>query len=210
MMTALLSVLCIAAIAAVSTAVEKRLKKIEREYGYFTANRFRYYYKLLDSIKDLPERKLLTEVNDFWNGVRYAGDIAVWGKKDYWATPYEFLLKDRGDCEDYVIAKYFTLKKLGIDTKRLYFVYVRVKGYKLPHMVLAYFETPESDPLILDSLNLKIFRASERKDIIPVYTFNGELLQRFKDRSVEGLRDKNGRVKLKWDDLIERIKKEPL
>ncbi|BBG66278.1 FIGfam010717 [Hydrogenimonas sp.] len=209
-MTALLSVLYITAIAAASSAVEKRLKKIEREYGHSTADRFRYYYKFLDSAKDLPERKLLIEVNDFWNGVRYAGDITVWGKKDYWATPYEFLLRGRGDCEDYVIAKYFTLKKLGIDTKRLYFVYVRVKGYKLPHMVLAYFETPESDPLVLDSLNLKIFRASERKDIIPVYTFNGELLQRFKDRSVEGLGDKNSMVKLKWDDLIERIKKEPL
>jgi len=169
---------------AVSTPdIEAKIEEIGRKYGYFTANRFRFYYELLDRLKDRPLRDVLEEVNDFWNGVRYASDMAVWGKKDYWATPYSFLLKDRGDCEDYVIAKYFTLKKLGIDSGKL---------------------------LILDNLNLKIFPASSRKDIVPVYTFNGELLERFYDRSRNGLKSKSGRVKLKWDDLMRRIEREPL
>ena len=200
----------VAAHAVLTPDIKAKIEEIGRKYGYFTANRFRFYYELIERLKDKPVEVVLDEVNDFWNGVRYASDMAVWGKKDYWATPYSFLLKDRGDCEDYVIAKYFTLKKLGIDSAKLYFVYAKVKKSRVPHMVLAYYDTPESDPLILDNLNLKIFPASSRKDIVPVYTFNGELLERFYDRSKNGLKSKSGRVKLKWDDLIKRMEREPL
>jgi predicted transglutaminase-like cysteine proteinase len=185
----------------------RKLLRIRAKYGPFVAARFKYLDELVESLKDAdPERKL-EEVNDFWNGVRYGSDRKVWGKKDYWATPFEFLLKDRGDCEDYVIAKYFTLKDLGMDPKKLYFVYVRVKGKKRPHMVLAYYEKPDAEPLILDSINYRIFPASRRRDIVPVYTFNGELLERFSTHSRDGLKEKNRKVRRKWEDLVQRMKR---
>ncbi|WP_456451682.1 transglutaminase-like cysteine peptidase [Hydrogenimonas sp.] len=187
-----------------------QLQKIEAKYGPFAAARFKYLNELYDTLKDADTRTKLDEVNDFWNGVRYGSDRKVWGKRDYWATPFEFLVKDRGDCEDYVIAKYFTLKELGIDPGKLYFVYVRVRGYKTPHMVLAYYETPEAEPLILDSLNLRVFPASKRRDIVPVYTFNGDLLERFGDHSKKGLREKSRKVKRKWEDLMHRMQRNEL
>ena len=189
---------------------KERLLRIRDKYGPFVAARFKYLDELYDTLKDADIRTKLDRVNDFWNGVRYGSDRKIWGKRDYWATPFEFLLKDRGDCEDYVIAKYFTLKELGVDPAKLYFVYVRVKGKKKPHMVLAYYEKPDAEPLILDSINYRIFPASRRGDIIPVYTFNGEILNRFSDRSRDGLNDKNRRVKRKWEDLVERMERNEL
>ncbi len=180
---------------------------LQNRYGPHAAARFRYLNRLIESLKSSDVMTKLKEVNDFWNGVRYGSDMKVWGKRDYWATPYETLLKDRGDCEDYVIAKYFTLKELGIDASRLYFVYVRVKGKNIPHMVLAYYGVDGSDPLILDNINLKIFTSRERRDILPVYTFNGELLRRFTDKSADGLAQKGVVVQRKWDDLMERMKR---
>ncbi len=180
---------------------------IERNYGQFAANRFSYLKNMVISLKSSDELTKLKEVNDFWNGVRYGSDKNIWGKKDYWATPYEMLLKDRGDCEDYVIAKYFTLKELGVDTDKLYFVYVRVVGNATPHMVLAYYRSEGESPLILDNINRRIFSADKRKDIIPVYTFNGELLQHFKGSISNSLKEKSMKVKRKWDDLMERMKR---
>ncbi len=183
------------------------ISSMQERYGPFAAARFRYLEELVESLKDSDDMTKLEKVNDFWNGVRYGTDPSVWGKRDYWATPYETLIKDRGDCEDYVIAKYFTLKRVGFDAKKLYFVYARVKGKNISHMVLAYYNDDRSDPLILDNINLKIFSSKDRKDLVPVYTFNGELLQRFADKSAGGLVKKELIVKRKWNDLIERMKR---
>ncbi len=193
-----------------SGSAAEKIAGIEKEFGYFTANRFRFYYRLLASLEGKSEKEILKEVNDFWNGVPYGSDMQIWGKRDHWATPYEFLLKDRGDCEDYVIAKYETLKRAGIDPHRLYFVYARIRGKESPHMVLAYYETPDAEPLVLDNVNLRIFHASKRSDLIPVYTFNGEVLARFQNHSRKGLSEHNRKVKRKWEDLMQRIERNPL
>ena len=187
-----------------------KLLEIKKKYGELTANRFKFYNELVESLQDADIRTKLEKVNDFWNGVPYGSDLKVWGKRDYWATPYEFLLKDRGDCEDYVVAKYFTLKAVGVDAKKLYFVYVRVKGQKRPHMVLAYYKASNAEPLILDNINLRIFPASKRKDIFPVYTFNGELLERYLDHTRKGLKERNRKVKRKWEELMQRMKRNEL
>jgi predicted transglutaminase-like cysteine proteinase len=112
---------------------------------------------------------------------------------DYWATPWEFLGKDIGDCEDYVISKYFALKYLGVDYKKLFFSYVRSTKFNQPHMVLTYFETPKSEPLVLDNNNHKIFPASQRKDLIPIYNFNGDVLNQIGQNKEKSHK--------KWDEL---------
>ena len=71
------------------------------------------------------ELQRLREVNDFFNRRRRLQDDAVtWGVPDYWATPLETLGKRRGDCEDYAIAKYYTLRPRACPAK-LRLVYVR-------------------------------------------------------------------------------------
>ncbi len=188
----------------------KTLKRIEKKYKIFAKRRFIYQQKLLDSLKNASEMEKLKGVNDFYNQVRYAKDIVVYHKKDYWATPYEFLGHDRGDCEDYVIAKYFALKYLGVDPKKMYFTYVRSTRFKAPHMVLTYFKTPKSEPLVLDNTNFRIFPASKRTDLKPIYLFNAETLYKARKRAKNGKKLKNRKIHKKWDELITNIKRKKI
>ena len=182
------------------------LDRISKKYKMFAKKRFFFLQQTLDSVESSSDMEKLKAVNDFYNGVRYAPDIKVYKKKDYWATPYEFLGKDRGDCEDYVIAKYFALKYLGVDTKKLFFTYVRSTKFKAPHMVLTYFKTPRSEPLVLDNNNLRIFPASKRKDLIPIYNFNGDSLYKASGKGT-GKKVKQNKSHKKWDELKKNMKK---
>jgi predicted transglutaminase-like cysteine proteinase len=111
-----------------------------------------------------------------------------------------------GDCEDYVISKYFALRDLGVDSQKLYFSYVKSRRFKAPHMVLTYFKTPRSIPLVLDNNNFKIFPANKRKDLIPIYNFNGESLYLAKKKGQQGKKVKKNKAHKKWDKLLNDIK----
>jgi predicted transglutaminase-like cysteine proteinase len=122
----------------------------------------------------------LATINEFFNRrIVFATDLETWGQNDYWASPLETLAKGRGDCEDYVIAKYFSLMAAGIPSSRLRLVYVRAViggpgGVVQAHMVLAYYAQAGAEPLILDNLIGEIRPASRRSDLEPVFSFNGE------------------------------------
>lgn len=199
----ILSIFFINIASADTPYVDKKiLKKIDKKYKIYAKKRFLALQETLDSVKNRSEMEKLEAVNNFFNDVRYASDMKIYGKKDYWATPWEFLAKDRGDCEDFVISKYFALKYLGIDYKKLFFTYVRSTRFKEPHMVLTYFKTPKSEPLILDNYNRKIFPASQREDLTPIYNFNGDLLDEA---------DKNNKKShKKWDELKLNMQREKI
>jgi predicted transglutaminase-like cysteine proteinase len=180
---------------------ETIIQKVEKKYGIFARNRYKAFNAKLRKLQNSSTEVKLEEINNFFNGVSYSDDKTIWGQRDYWATPLEFLAKDKGDCEDYVIAKYFTLRNLGIESKKLYFSYVKAIRFKKSHMVLSYFKTPYSTPLILDSINFKIFPADKRKDLIPVYNYNWESYHA-KQNGQKGYR--------KWDRLINNIKRNKL
>ncbi len=187
---------------------KKTLKRIAKKYKMFAKKRFYFLQVMLDGVKNGTDMQKLQAVNQFYNEVRYVPDIKVYGKKDYWATPYQFLGKDKGDCEDYVIAKYFALIYLGMSSKKLFFTYVHSTKFKAPHMVLTYFKTPRSEPLILDNNNRKIFPASKRKDLIPIYNFNGDSLYRAsKTGAGTGKKLKKQQSHKKWDQLKANIRK---
>ncbi len=197
----LLSLLFMSTAYADKPYVEKQiLNKIGMKYKMFAKKRFFYLQQTLDENKGATDLEKLEAVNEFFNNVRYSSDMKVYKKKDYWATPWEFLGKDKGDCEDYVISKYFALKYLGMNPKKLFFTYVRSTKFKQPHMVLTYFKTPRSEPLILDNNNRKIFPASKRKDLTPIYNFNGEVLKK-------GKKQKSHK---KWDQLRLNMKRKKI
>lgn len=72
------------------------------------------------------------------------------------------------------------------------------------HMVLAYYETPSAMPLILDNLDGNIKPASERNDLIPIYSFNASQLWLNKEKGRGILSGKSSRLKL-WQDLRQRL-----
>src|SRR6185369_9110964 len=63
--------------------------------------------------------RALERVNEFINRLPAIPDIDHWKVIDYWATAAESFASNGGDCEDFVIAKYFALKELGVPIARL-------------------------------------------------------------------------------------------
>jgi predicted transglutaminase-like cysteine proteinase len=159
---------------------------------------------------DEPER--LRAMNDFFNGrLAYREDIDNWGQIDYWASPLESLSKGAGDCEDYAIAKYFTLAALGIPQARLRMVYVRANiagapDGPTPHMVLAYYARPGAEPLVLDNLDPAIRTAAERTDLTPVFSFNTEGLWQGVG-SIRAQGDPLVRI-TRWREVVERARQD--
>lgn len=135
--------------------------------------RINAWQQVLLQLRNADEQTQLHAVNQFFNDkLRYTEDIDAWHDVDYWATPIESLRKGEADCEDYAIAKYFTLRQLGISEDKLRITYVKALRYNRAHMVLAWYLTPEAIPLILDSLTNTISPATQRMDLLPVYSFN--------------------------------------
>lgn len=173
----------------------KLIKAVEEKYGIFAKNRFESLQKLILELQDKEEKVILEKVNDFFNKVDYSTDEDTYDLKDYWATPFEFLARDEGDCEDYAIAKYLLLKHLGINSNKMYLTYVNLIHYDASHMVLSYFETQNSVPLILDNFEEELLPATQRTDLKPVHYFNPEILK-------DGMKTSSHK---KWDQLIKNM-----
>ena len=163
---------------------------------------------LIQNHKNSPEKDKLDAVNHFFNQMRFVSDRELWGAEDYWATPVEFLIASGGDCEDFSMAKYFTLKAMGVAVERMHLTYVRAltpNPVSQAHMVLSYFITQEAEPLVLDSLINDIKPASQRVDLIPVYSFNGDGLWLAKQRGQGQRVSDSSRLSL-WSGVVQRMK----
>lgn len=148
----------------------------------------------------VPENAMLSDVNRLLNRVPFVDDAVHWGEEDYWATPAESIGSNGADCEDFSIAKYFLLKELGVPIARLRLTYVKSLKLNQPHMVLAYYASPNAEPLVLDNLEDTVRPASQRKDLVPVYSFNDEEVwveMRGRAGSPQQLRN--------WRALMERL-----
>ena len=184
------------------------LEKIEKEYGAFAKKRVVALVSMMNRAKDESELEKLEKVNDFFNATPYHSDKEVWGVDDYWATRLEFIGKDKGDCEDYVIAKYFTLKELGVPTSKMFMTYAKSLKFNVAHMVLTYYATPKSIPLVLDNYNYKILPANERTDLVPIYSFSGDDLFNAKQAQLGKMLPAATKQTRPWDELkIEKKEK---
>ena len=166
------------------------------------------FLKMLERAAAADEEARLTVVNNYMNQrIAFREDIDVWGVIDYWAAPLEALDKGAGDCEDYAIAKYFSLLSSGTPVSKLRMVYVRatLRGQSLAHMVLAYYSQPGADPLILDNLVPEVRPASQRPDLRPVFSFNSEGLWQGTGNTTQG--DPVARLSM-WRDLLQKAKAE--
>jgi predicted transglutaminase-like cysteine proteinase len=184
------------------------VKRITSKYKQHTQKRFLNLQRTLDRVKNADEIIKLSAVNRFYNSVPYGSDTEVYGVENYWATPWEFLGKNRGDCEDYVIAKYYALLYLGVDSKRLFFTYVSAKNSTVPHMVLTYFKTPRSEPLVLDNNSERVIPASKRPDLTPIYYFNGDTLYKARNDTIGHKVDH--RSHKQWEMLQENMKRKKI
>ena len=164
--------------------------------------------QLLAEVSSLEPGERVERINAFFNRhIRYVEDPQLWGQSDYWASPVETLGHGAGDCEDFAIAKYVTLREAGIDNRQLRLIYVRARmgGGSRAHMVLGYYPEPQAEPLILDSLVRLVAPAGQRSDLTPVFSFNSEGLwvggqARPADRATDRLS--------RWRDVLQRTQQE--
>jgi predicted transglutaminase-like cysteine proteinase len=182
----------------------KIISSLEQSYGKRAGKRGKAWFKLMKPKAESTALEKLKKVNQFFNMFRFIDDIKLWGVSNYWATPVEFIGVNGGDCEDYSIAKYFTLLELGIADEKMRITMVKAVKLNQYHMVLAYYETPSAMPLILDNLDGIIKPASQRNDLIPIYSFNASQLWLNKEKGRGILSGKSSKLKL-WQDLRQRI-----
>ncbi len=186
---------------------ESQKKELVKTYGTMALTRVHALIDLMNVLEGQSDKKKLLEVNNFFNRVPYASDMKVWNRSDYWANRMEFLGKDRGDCEDYTFAKYFTLKQLGIDVKKMKAFYCKSLTYNQAHMVLAYFRKPRSIPYILGNYNYKILPANRRKDLKPIKLYNGDALFIAKLKKQGKVVPGSKKEALNWIEIINGIRR---
>jgi predicted transglutaminase-like cysteine proteinase len=93
----------------------------------------------VESLRGRDRLEILRSVNRFANTHRYVTDPVNSHLPDYWATPLEFLAKN-GDCEDYAITKYLSLKTLGFTDADMRIVVLQDLNLRAAHAVLVVFE----------------------------------------------------------------------
>jgi predicted transglutaminase-like cysteine proteinase len=190
-----------------------RLQAALRRFGG-NPNSFTDWQRLLNETRDLPTQDKLRRVNEFFNRrIQFLTDQEIWGQSDYWATPMETLAKGKGDCEDYTIAKYFTLLNLNIPNDQLRLIYVKARiggmasDIQQAHMVLAYYPSPDAEPMVLDNLITDIRPASRRPDLQPVFSFNSQGI--FNSADAKATLGSGGTGQLsRWNELLQRARAE--
>jgi predicted transglutaminase-like cysteine proteinase len=191
--------------AQADTIVSKNtLKKVQKTYGVRASQDVAKWNDLLQELEGQDIQEQLSRVNRFFNHQKFVDDIEHWNKKDYWATPIEFIATGGGDCEDFSIAKYFSMRALGVPANKLRLMYVKALEYNMAHMVLAFYDKPNAIPLVLDNLNKNILPANKRRDLQPVYSFNGEGLWTAKEQG-RGKQLQAGGNNSLWKDLNSRM-----
>jgi predicted transglutaminase-like cysteine proteinase len=191
------------------------VKRFEARFGPDSTTRIGGWQTLVRSIAAARRQlsgndlELLGPVNTFFNRLPFVADLTHWGVEDYWASPAEALASNGGDCVDFSIAKYFTLKELGVPIERLRITYVKAVRLNQAHMVLAYYPAPGAAPLILDNLDEKVRPASERPDLIPVYSFNDDDVLLVRLGQADASAGSSSQIR-SWRGLLDKLEKELL
>ncbi|QFU76898.1 transglutaminase [Halioglobus maricola] len=207
--------LCLGTLVYAQVDLEKLRSLALTRYGQSTATLVDEWRAMIESTRNQDEMTRLKIANDFINQrIRWVQDPEAWGQKDYWATPLETMGIRMGDCEDFAIFKYTTLLLAGVNVDKLRITYVKAQTggpnsqIHLAHMVLAYYETPGSVPLILDNLIGDIYPATKRTDLTPVYGFNSKGL--WVGGAAAPATNNPGAKLSRWRDLLQRAASEGL
>ncbi len=150
------------------TGVIKRFKK--EFVGSLKQKEVQEWMKFLGSLEGASDRKKIEAVNDYMNAISFMSDSKNYGVRDYWATPMEFLARGKGDCEDYAVAKYVSLRSLGISQDRMRMVIVFDHVMQMPHALLVVENNGET--LVLDNQNPAVLDVADVKRYKPIYSIS--------------------------------------
>lgn len=143
--------------------------------------RLNHWRHFLDSLRGESPVVQLQRVNRFINQIRYQADDVTWGQIDYWAAPGEFFATG-GDCEDFAIAKFYSMKKLGFPADAMRIVVLHDTQRSLMHAVLVV--TWEGRDWVLDNLSDSIVSWADRHHYEPIYSINEARYNLHQDRQI--------------------------
>jgi predicted transglutaminase-like cysteine proteinase len=123
----------------------------------------------LRTVQEEPSKVQLDRVNRHMNRYPYVQDIVNWGVQDYWATPGEFF-RVSGDCEDYAIAKYYSLRKIGVPAEKMHIVVVHDLNLRLFHAILVISQ--DERRFVLDNQIEQVVPIEAILHYRPVYAVN--------------------------------------
>ena len=193
---------------------DKLLSSLTQRWGNTPGAKFSAWRAVVQAGVAASDAERIKRVNSFFNQqLQFAEDSVVWSQPDYWATPMESIGRGAGDCEDFSIAKYFTLLQTGLAPDKLRLIYVRAKtggsegAPTQAHMVLAYYAQPDAEPLIMDNLIPDIRPASRRPDLVPVFSFNSAGVFAGIAGGESAAAGGTGRLS-RWEDLLRRARAE--
>ena len=199
------------ALSFAATDFDRMQSLAQQQYGPKALETVVAWRKLIEESTPLPDNDKLNKVNTFFNRrILFKTDMEVYSQEDYWATPLEFMGHGAGDCEDFVIAKYMTLRMLGVPNERLRLIYVRYQSggaTPIAHMVLGYYAQPNEEPVILDNMVSSIRAGSMRPDLSPVYSFNSDGL--WVGGATTSSADPTARLS-RWRDVLDRMHRDGL
>ena len=148
---------------------ERRLADAPCTETAFNRCHFAAWRKMLDGLSGLDRMAQLAAVNRYMNRKRYILDPPNYGVSDYWAAPGQFLSRD-GDCEDYAIAKFMSLKALGFKNDDMRIVVLQDLNLGIAHAVLvAYLD---GRALVLDNQIEHVVSADTVRHYRPIYSIN--------------------------------------
>lgn len=133
---------------------------------------FQDYERFMNKIKNQSLHVKLKALNNYINAITSLDDNPRNAMIDIWSTRAEFLSKGGGDCEDYAITKYYSLKDMGVSEKNMCLIVVKEKYSGYDHMVLGVWTKQNTPPLILDNLSFKVLPLNKRVDLAPSYCMN--------------------------------------
>lgn len=205
----------VAGAPAPAARTDKLAAFVKRAYGAAGSQAYADWRGMVERYAGVADTEKLARVNEFFNRrIRQSSDQRIWGKPEYWATLGEVLGKGLGDGEDFAIAKYFTLRAMGVAAERMRLVYVK-PGSVQPggetraagdpvHMVLAWFQATDREPMLLDSRAQDVQPASARPDLRPVFSFNSEGVWGTQDPA----QSSSGGSLPMWEDTLRRARNE--
>ncbi len=189
---------------------EGLVQEMSNHYGPEARVRLLSWQMMVKEQSQVLEWQRLQHINAFLNRIPFAEDQDHWQQQDYWATPVQFLASNGGDCEDFAIAKLFSLQGANIDPDKLRLMYVTAKELGQAHMVLVYRANPGEHPLVLDNMAGEIIAARDRTDLVPVYSFNasGLWLNNRTEQNEHEVKVRNHSGSSLWRELVARMEKE--
>ena len=149
--------------------IEKKLEDTPCTEGPFNRCYLQKWKKYLSQIKGFAPLDQLREVNRFANYAPYVTDPVNYGVADYWATPVQFLVKN-GDCEDYAITKFYSLRALGFSSDQMRVVVLNDLNLRVAHAVLIVYL--DGVAWLLDNQIREVVRADVVHHYRAIYSVN--------------------------------------